>query len=161
KWELARTDQFSHGDSYDRDVASARKHLERARELMQELVDQDPNNLHYRRDLGSAYNQLCRLERRAKDESAARQSFTQCRAIPKARATTDQSKSNYQTELMLVLAQCGEHDRAAGIAEKVASGQSADNEILADVAKCLAQCAAAAASDPERKRHYEQKAIDA
>src|SRR5262249_18553689 len=161
KWELARTYRVTHGDSYDRDVATARKHLEGARELMQDLVDQDPNNVRYRRDVGSVYDQLGRLERRAKDESAAQQYFTQCRAIREALATIDPSNSNYQMDLMLVLAQCGEHERAAAIAEKVGGGQSPDNEILADVAKCLAQCAAAAASDSERKRHYEQKAIDA
>src|SRR5262249_54717776 len=95
KWELARTGGF-YADKYVKDVVAARKQLERARQLMQELADQDPNNVHYRRDLGSMYYRLGRLELRAKNDSAARQHFAQSQAIREAQAAADPSNSRYQ-----------------------------------------------------------------
>jgi hypothetical protein len=63
-------------------------------------------------------------------------------------------------ELMLVLAHCGEHEAAAELAEQYAQHDSADNELLLDVARCFAQCSVAA-TNVELQDRYAAKAIDA
>jgi hypothetical protein len=64
-------------------------------------------------------------------------------------------------ELMLAQAHCGDHMRAAVIAEKFVERESPDNEVLIDVARCFAQCSAAAGEADELQAVYAKKAIDA
>src|SRR3954451_24781756 len=64
-------------------------------------------------------------------------------------------------ELMLALAHCGEHARAAGIAAGLEKTVKPDAEFLIDIARCYAQCAAASPGDEALRGRYTAEAIRA
>ena len=149
KHEIARI-SGNCGELQDDDLA-ARKHLERGRELMQELVDQDAKTVEFRRDLGLMHYRLGKLDLKVKDETAARDHLNKCREIRESLAAGDPTNIRRQIELMKVLPLCGDHERATAIAESLARGTSPDNELLVDIVICYAECAASVLADPERK----------
>src|SRR6476646_9405698 len=63
------------------DLATARPHLERCRELRAALVEADPKNAIFRRNLGIALYRLGSLADREKNEKAAAEVFETTRKI--------------------------------------------------------------------------------
>jgi serine/threonine protein kinase len=160
KHELGRT-YGNYGDIklHIEGPAAALSHYDRCRSLLQELVDLDPNEAPYLRDLGLAHYRLGNYELRVKDAAAAAEHFQASLKIREDLVARDQSNDRRQMELMLALAHCGEHARAAAIAEKYHQGESPDNELLIDVSRCYAQCSAAAAGDGDLQKRYAEAAV--
>jgi tetratricopeptide (TPR) repeat protein len=158
-YEVARTHgNFGDVCLYSNDMAGALEHYEHYRQLMQEIVEADPGVVGFQRDLGLAHYRLGSYFLRCKDPTAAAASFEKCRVIRDAMALKDPLNDRRRMELMLVLAHCGEHEKAAAIAEPFTKRDSADNELLVDVARCYAQCSIAAGDDRllEKEEYAEQ-----
>jgi hypothetical protein len=115
----------------------------------------------YKRDLALAHYRLGNLARRSNDSATAREHYLKSLELREDLVALDESNDRRQLELMLALAHCGDHARAAGIAEKYRSGESPDNELLIDVSRCFAQCSMAASDDVELRRVYSERAIAA
>ena len=162
KMELANT-CGNYGDLClrSRDNDAAKTHYDRAFTLSQDLADLDDQNVDYQRGLGMAFYRLGALAQRVGDEPAATKHFRQCLEIREKLAAADQKNEVRQMELMLALAHCGEHARAAQIAAEVRAGKSKDRELLFEVARCYAQCAAAAAADNKLGETYADQAVEA
>ncbi len=160
KQELSRACSLT-GDFHLRigETEKARPLFERALALTKEIVNADPKKFDYQWDLGHAHYRLGLLALRAKDEGGGRAQFESCRTVREKLATRDKANDRRQMELMLPLAHCGKHTEAAAIATKLLSGMT-DGELLVDVARCYAQCAAAT-SDETLRNHYMTDAIQA
>lgn len=162
KLELANT-CGNYGDLClrSRDNQAAQTHYDRAYALSQELADLDDQNIDYQRGLGMALYRLGALAQRSSDDDSARKHFGRCLELREKLAGNDPKNEVRQMELMLALAHCGEHQRAAQIAEAVRTGKK-DRELLFEVTRCYAQCAAAAApADKQQADAYIDQAIDA
>ena len=86
--------------------------------------------------------------------------FESCLAVREKLAKQDPGNDRRQMELMLVLAHCGKHTEAAAIATKLLGGVT-DGELLIDVARCYAQCAAAVKGDESLRERYFKEAMQA
>jgi eukaryotic-like serine/threonine-protein kinase len=142
------------------EIEKARPLFERALALTKELVTADPKKFDYQWDLAHAHYRLGLLAQRTKDEAGARNQFESCRVVREKLATQDKDNDRRQMELMLVLAHCGKHTEAAAIATKLLGGVT-DGELLIDVARCYAQCAAGSLNDEGLRQRYTNEAIQA
>ncbi|MBX9625446.1 MAG: protein kinase, partial [Gemmataceae bacterium] len=140
------------------DAAGARPLLDRALSLARELAEADPENAEYQRDLAQAHYRLGVLDR-ATGSPATAAHFRDCLAIREAQAK-DGKNEKRQGELMLALAGAGEHARAAALAETVGKAGAKDPEVLVEVGRALAGCAAAADS-PALREEYAKRAVGA
>jgi hypothetical protein len=125
-----------------------------------ELVKVDGKKFEYQWDLANAYYRLGLLALRSNDDSDARVQFESCRAVREKLATQDKGNDRRQMELMLVLAHCGKHAQAVAISTKILGGVT-DAELLIDVARCYAQCAAGSQGEEEVRQRYLKEAIGA
>jgi serine/threonine protein kinase len=139
--------------------AAALPHYESFRKAMQELSEYDSYESIYKRDLALAHYRLGNLARRSNEPATAREHYQESLRLREALVAVDESNDRRQLELMLALAHCGDHARAAGIAERYRSSESPDNELLIDVARCFAQCSAAVENDPDLQSRYAMNAI--
>lgn len=160
KFELART-QGNFGDIHltSGDTAEAEKHFGASLAHMQELVAADKDNALFQRDLGLVWYRLGNLALRQNDAAKAAENFGKSREVREALAAKDEKNERRQMELMLVLAHCSEHTRAAEMAAKFRASSNPDNELLLDVARTFAQCAAA--SDQQVADDFAAKALEA
>lgn len=152
KQEVARANALK-GDYHLRngETEKARGHFEKALSFTKELVKADSKKFDYQWDLGHAHYRLGLAAVRAKDEGAGKEHFDNCRIVRDKLATQDKSNERRQMELMLPLAHCGKQAEASTIATKLL-GAEPDRELLIDVARCYAQCAAASADETIRKK---------
>jgi tetratricopeptide (TPR) repeat protein len=159
KHELARASSMR-GDTHLRagEIEKARPLFDRALALTKEILAVDPKKFDYQWDLGHAHYRLGLLAIRAKDEAAAKNHFEDVLAIREKLAKQDPGNDRRQMELMLVLAHCGKHVEAAAIAAKLLAGVT-DNELLVDVGRCYAQCAAALPGDEPLRQSYFKEAL--
>ena len=157
KHELART-YGNFGEIYQLsgEAAAAKEHFNRNLTLMEELARIDAKSVGYQRDLALSLYRLSSHARRTGNDVEARNYFEQSREIRETLATQNSSNDRRQMELMLALAHCGDHVQAASIAQKYVQVETADNEMLLDVARCFAQCAAVASEDESRNSYAEQ-----
>jgi tetratricopeptide (TPR) repeat protein len=153
KQELARASSLK-GDFHLRsgENEKARTLYERALVLTKELVKSEPKKFDYQWDLGHAHYRLGLVALRAKDEGGGREQFESSLAVREKLATQDKDNDRRQMELMLPLAHCGKNTEAAAIAAKLLAGVT-DGELLIDVARCYAQCAAASSDEATRQRY--------
>jgi tetratricopeptide (TPR) repeat protein len=142
-------------------LEAARLPYDRSLALFQELVDSDPDNVAYRRNLGIAHYRAGTLARLLKDEPARERHFRACLELREQIVAADQKNDLRRRELMVVLPHCGQHQRAAEMADAMWTGQAVDRALLFEIACCYAQCAAAAAPDAALSRGYTDKAIQA
>jgi serine/threonine-protein kinase len=133
----------------------------RTQTLYAELAQADPKKFDYKWDLGNIHYRRGQLALRTKDAAAAKTHFQDCLTIRQQLADKDAINDRRKTELMLVLAHCGDHARAAGIAAELGKTIKPDAEFLIDVARCYAQCAAATPADDALRSRYTQAAIQA
>jgi serine/threonine protein kinase len=161
KHELARASSMR-GDSHLRagEYEKARLLYDRALVLTKEILAVDSKKFEYQWDLGHAYYRLGLLAIRANDSVAAKNHFESCLTIRENLAKQDSGNDRRQMEFMLVLAHCGKHIEAAAIATKLLTGLT-DNELLVDVARCYAQCAANASGDEAQRQSYFKDALQA
>jgi serine/threonine-protein kinase len=141
------------------DVAAARPLCDRSLALSRELADSDPDNAEDRRALAEALYRAGVLARAAGDRAAADAHFRDCLAIREEQAK-DGKNDRRKAELMLALARAGEPARAAALAAEVGRGAARDPELLVEVGRAYAGCAAAAA-DPALRAEYERRAVEA
>ncbi len=143
----------------DNDAAAS--HFGRCLELFQKLQHDDDQNVDYQFSVASAFYRFGSLAERRGDTATATDNFTRCLELREKMATADPSNDARQMELMLALAHCGNHTRAAEIAETIRAGKS-DPELLFEVARCYAQCAAAVrVADAPKADTYAAQAIQA
>jgi tetratricopeptide (TPR) repeat protein len=144
------------------DLTRAQEHYERARSLLEQLVAVDSHATAWQRNLGLAFYRLGNLALRMQEADSAREQFEESRKIRQSLADRSPESDRRQMELMVALAHCGELEQATRLAEKYAQSDTVDNEMLLDLSRCFAQCAAAAASDgTDMQVQYGQRAIDA
>ncbi len=162
KQELARLYGML-GERYLRsgETAAARPLYERALVLSQELVDLDPKHVDYRRDLGIAYYRSGALALVSNDAALATEFYSKCREVRERMASEDPENVRRQMELMVLLPHCGEHLAAAEMAERLRRGTSVDSEMLIELARCYAQCAACVPENQELGERYAASAVAA
>jgi hypothetical protein len=67
-----------------------------------------------------------------------------------------------QKDLMISLARCGEHERAADMADRIRKGAASDPGSLVDVACTFAVCSGAvAANEGQLRERYAERALEA
>jgi serine/threonine protein kinase/tetratricopeptide (TPR) repeat protein len=160
KWELAAAcgnmgDFHLHCGETD----LARPLFEKELSLSRALAQSDPDNADYQRELGVALYRagvLARMTGDAKKDAV----FKECLAI-REKLATDNKNERRQADLMLVLAQVGDHTRAATLAETLRERASRDPEVLIETARCYAGCLAGVTDNATLQKQYEQKAVQA
>ena len=161
KQELARSCGML-GEIHLRDQkhAQAGPLFERSRSLGLELVQADEKNVEYQRDLGIAFYRCATLAKRENDTEKSQFYFNECLKIRENLAQSDAANDLRRVELMLVLPHGGHHVRASEIAQQMRNSNTNDPEILFEVARCYAQCSAAAGVPPDLQVVYRQQAIE-
>jgi len=142
-FELAES-SGNYGDLLIRlgDNDGAGRQYERALALFRGLMELDDQNILFKIATGASSYRIGVLARRRGDEATATRFFAESLALREAIVALDPNNAARRMELMLALARCGEHVRAIEIAEAVRAG-SKDPELLCEVARCYALCAAA------------------
>ena len=144
-----------------RDQAAAKTHYDRTHSLAEELVALDDQNIEYRRSLATALYRLGVWTDRAQMPEAAAPLLARCLELRENIAAIDAKNEIWQMDLILALARCGQHQRAATTAEAARAGKK-DRELLFNIARGYAQCAAStAASDKSLSDTYVAAAIAA
>ena len=159
KLELANT-LGNYGELWLRtgNLAAARRHFDRALELNRELLAIDSDLIEHQFGVAVDLYRQGVLETLAGDSATARTRFDECLAMREKIAARDPRNESRQRELMLAVARSGDHRRAAMLAERIRTGQD-DPERLIDLARCYAQCSAAAATDaPASTEAYAERA---
>jgi hypothetical protein len=133
------------------DLEMAAQHIGLSCQLIQEVVDADPDITKYQRDLGVACLRRGLLLQVAEDPSAA-DWFRQCCEIRLRLAGLSEGNEKLQRELMVALAHTDESATAATMARDFASAEDADNEVLMDIVRSLAQCSLRADSTQEAEQ---------
>jgi len=143
------------------DLQAARLPYQKALDLCRELLESDPKNVNYQRELGIAYYRAGTLAQCLGDVPTASQHFQDCLELREKMAAADPQNDRRRMELIVVLPHCGQHVRAAEMADRLRASASADSELLMEMACCYAQCAEAAATDDALSQVYAEKAIGA
>ncbi len=140
------------------DHQDALQHYKRSLELCKQLAVIDPKKLDYQRYLGTAHYRLgtALLEL----GEPASQSFRESLKVRQTLADADPTNAKRKIELLGALAHCGEHVKAARIAEQLCKEKPKDQEILIASACCYAWCSTVP-SDETVRRRYAESAIDA
>lgn len=161
-FELAES-SGNYGDVLIRlgDNDGARKHFERALGLFRGLMELDDRNILFKVMAGSSAYRMGVLARRVGNADEAAHHFAEALSLREAIAEADPQNVARRMELMLALARSGADARAIEIAESVRAG-SKDPELLCEVARCYALCAAATRDrDAERADAYAEAGIRA
>ena len=162
KFELARTHgNFADIYLYAGQLDEAARHYQAALTHLQDVAAADKENTTYLRDLGLAWYRMGSFALREGEPQLAAEHYARALVVRHALAEKDPTNDRRQMELMLALAHCGQPQQAAELAEKYRQSQAADNELLLDVARTYAQCAAAVMDMPEETDRYAGLALDA
>jgi tetratricopeptide (TPR) repeat protein len=133
------------------DLEIATQDIALSYQLLQEVVAADPDISRYQRELGVACLRRGVVLQVAEAPSAA-DWFKQCCEIRHRLAEVSKNNEKLQRELMVAMAHTDESEKAAAMARNFANAEDADNEVLMDVARSLAQCALRADSAQEAKQ---------
>lgn len=140
-----------------REHDAARAHFDRSVELAKMLVAQDAENGAAMHTLALALYRRGSLAIREGDEDRAARCFAECLPLRETLASLAAVNVSRQMELMLVLAHCGEHRRAAEIAASLPTAHG-DRELLLARGRAFATCSSKA--DGEESRSYAEAAIE-
>lgn len=135
------------------DHAEALKHYRRSLELCKQLVDIDPKKVDYQRFLGTAHYRLGTALLDLTQPVPAKQAFAESLKIRQTLADADPTNAKRKIELLGALAHCGEHEKAARIAEQLSKEKPKDQEILIASACCYAWCSTVPADEALRRRY--------
>ncbi len=132
-----------------REPAAAREFHHRAAELISRRVEADPADMVPRSALAEAlyYEATCALY--SGDHRAADRGYRRCLRIREALATDPKDKIA-RVNLMIVVARCGDHARAAAIGRELLATPPHDEQILYYLACAYALAAGAAGAEQER-----------
>jgi serine/threonine-protein kinase len=137
----------------------AARECQPAADALDRLVKEDPKNVPLKEDLARALYDVGTVALRQGDGPLAAEKFAACLKVREALAGKSKDVS-VQKELMLALARCGEHRRAADIARRVVEQSADDAGQLYDVACCYAICAGPATADEKARQQYAALALD-
>ncbi len=143
----------------DRDAAAARQFHQKALLLLEQRAKAEPSDLENKHTLAQTlyYEATCALH--SGDKAGAAAGFRRCLAICKELATEPKAKI-WETDLMLALARCGEHAKAAVIAEKLVATPPKDEHLYVVAACGYALAAGAAGGDASLVQPYKTAALD-
>jgi tetratricopeptide (TPR) repeat protein/tRNA A-37 threonylcarbamoyl transferase component Bud32 len=141
------------------DTRQALPLYDRSLQLLREVAAVDPS-VEYRKNLAATLYSRGTAARRTNDAAGADACFRECLRIRSELAAKDSSNDRARMDLILVLPHCGEHERAAKLAETLRTGRQNDRELLFVLARCYAQCEAAVSGDTPLAVGYEQKALE-
>ena len=130
----------------------------KALDLIEERAKSEPSNLVTQAALATIlyYDATCALH--AGDRSAAAIEYRRCLEIRKALAT-DPTVKMPQVDLMVALARCGEHAKAAKIAEMLAAIPPTNENFYFQAACGYALAAGCVPNDADLARQYTSGAI--
>jgi serine/threonine-protein kinase len=134
--------------------------FDRSIDLHRAVIAQD-KNVQYQRNLAIALYNRGLAALRTKDPAGADKYFRECLQIRTELADKDPTNDVKKMDLMLVLPHCGQHERAAALAEKLRAGKDKDREVLLNIGRCYTHCAAAVNNDTALRGEYEKKALAA
>ena len=137
----------------------AMRQIELSCRLAEESAAADPANADYQRDLAVACYRRG-VVAQARGDASASDSFGKCREIRQRLSELSQRNEKLKRELMLALAHTNEIPAAVGLARDFRRLEKLDNEVLIDIARCLAQCSLRTDSE-EEVRIYQEEAIEA
>jgi serine/threonine-protein kinase len=148
----------------------AAKEYDTAARIYQGLVDKDPKQVDFQDRLAQTLSDIATAALRQGNKALAAQKYRAALALREERARKSGDLA-VKKDLMASLARCGEHCRAAEIAETVWKTAPEDRGTLYDVACCFALCAGALAPDKDGARrsaeecrlreHYADRAVQA
>jgi eukaryotic-like serine/threonine-protein kinase len=146
--------RFPHG----REPAAARMFYRKALDLIEERAKTEPSNLVTQAALATIlyYDATCALH--SGDLSASALEYRRCLEIRKA-LVTDPTVKMPQVELMLTLARCGEHAKAAKIAEMLAAAPPTNENFYFQAACGYALAAGCVPNDAALAKQYTSGAI--
>ncbi len=131
-----------------RDLAAARRNLENSRDRRKDLVDREPRNVVFGRDLGLV---LYRLGKSSptwrKTPTWRKRQYAESLKIREDLARISEAHDRRQTELMLALAHAGQTVKALELADRFSVGPNVDREQRIFLAACYAQVARATPPD--------------
>jgi hypothetical protein len=141
------------------DAKSARAFHQKALELFGKRAQTDPADFENKQELLQTFyfDATCALH--TGDKEGADKGYHECLRLCEELATEPKSKGP-QIFLMLSAARCGDHKRAAKIAQSLVSSPPDDEAIYIQAACGYALAAAAAAGDPGLAKLYTGRAID-
>ena len=146
------------------DLESARRHLERSRDVLAGPSAQSDPQEHapHRRDLGDLLLSAGGTSRtREKDDKAASVAFEAARKLQQQLVDIDEHNDKRLLELMATLAHVGQIEKATAIADRLNAGPKLDNELRLEIARCYAQCARGTPNDQaERQQTFSVKAME-
>lgn len=135
--------------AYDKAIALDREVIAKDKNL--EILGNLSDVLYSR---GAALVQLNR-------SSEAAPFFQECLAIREDLARKDPGSRKRDTDLMLILARNGKHEKAAALAVKLTSGAEKNRMALLDLARAYAQCSTQAPASSDLRKKYEDSALNA
>jgi serine/threonine-protein kinase len=141
------------------DTRQALRLYDRSLQLLREVADAD-KSVEFRKNLAAALYGRGTAARRMQEAVGADKCFRECLQIRNELAANDPKNDRARMDLMLVLPHCGEHEQAAKLAEALRTSRQDDRELLMTIARCYAQCAAAAPGDTSLAARYKQKALE-
>jgi serine/threonine-protein kinase len=142
---------------------AAAPEYEGAEQLYAALVKQDPKRADYQDFLARALGDAGLAALRRGDKALAAKKYHAALAIREARAQVHDDM-DVQKGLMMALARCGDHRRAAALAEQIRKRAPDSRDDLYDVACCFGVCAGIevpAGGSPDERRLRDRYAADA
>jgi serine/threonine-protein kinase len=123
--------------------AAAHQAFEQANALYKTVLAKEPDSAEDQWYLAFSYYRLGSAERLLGQEVAARQAFEECLRLRKQLSRTDPRSVQRQTEMTLILAQCGQHVEASKAAADLRKRIGKHAGVLFSVGCCYALCARA------------------
>jgi serine/threonine-protein kinase len=139
-------------------IEQAETSYKQALRHMQDLVKHDPNAVYPLPLLALTYERLAGLALRRGDRAEADKQYRTALALHDELMQIEPNNLAWRASHVLALARCGKHEEAAVSAEKLWKRAPRSTELLLQVARCFAVCAAL---DTPRKKMYTWKALDA
>jgi serine/threonine-protein kinase len=142
-----------------RDAAAARKFHQKALLVLEKRAKAEPSDLENKHTLAQTlyYEATCALH--SGDKPGSEAGYRRCLAICNE-LTTDPKGKVWESDLMLALARCGDHAKAAAIARKLVATPPKDERLYVVAACGYALAAGAAGGDASLVQRYKNAALD-
>jgi serine/threonine-protein kinase len=139
-------------------VAEADRNYQQARAYMQAVMTHDPDDVSQQPRLAQLHERLASLAARRGDRAEAQRRYQLALQVREDLLQIGPKNGAWQASHALTLARCGKHAEAAAAAEKLRQSAAGGTELLLQVARCYAVCAAL---DTPQQPSYRAKALEA